>query len=326
MDADKDNILIVDDNPTNLGILVEYLTGQDFDIHVAEDGESALELLGMIHPDIILLDVMMPRMDGFETCLHLKSRSDTRDIPVIFMTSLSETADKVKGFEVGAIDYITKPIQHEELLARVHTHISLRKLQIDLELKNAQLEAEIAERKELQETLERLAVTDALTGVYNRRHFFDLAASEISRALRYKRPLSMIMIDIDHFKRVNDRYGHLVGDQVLASIAERVRTELRINDIMGRYGGEEFSILLPETCGSDTELVAERLRSNVAGQPFLTDRGTIQITISLGVTCLGEDAQVSVERLLDEADQALYQAKRLGRNRTEVFGETTETN
>ena len=124
MNDPKDNILIVDDNPTNLSVLVDYLTGQEFEIHVAEDGESALELLDIVHPDIILLDVMMPRMDGFDTCINMKSKPGIRDIPVIFMTSLSETADKVKGFEVGAVDYITKPIQHEELFsARKHTYL-----------------------------------------------------------------------------------------------------------------------------------------------------------------------------------------------------------
>ena len=181
--------------------------------------------------------------------------------------------------------------------------------------KNVQLEAEISERKELQETLERLAITDSLTGVYNRRHFFTIIENEILRAVRYKRPLSIIMIDIDHFKEVNDRFGHLVGDQVLAKIAGRVRGALRINDIMGRYGGEEFAILLPETCGEDSELVAERLRESVAERPFQTDQGKLPITISLGVTCLGEDRDISVERLLDEADKALYQAKNAGRNR-----------
>ena len=185
--------------------------------------------------------------------------------------------------------------------------------------KNVQLEAEISERKELQETLERLAITNSLTGVYNRRHFFTIIENEIQRAVRYKRPLSIIMIDIDHFKGVNDRFGHLVGDQVLAKIAGHVRGALRINDIMGRYGGEEFAILLPETCGEDSELVAERLRESVAERPFQTDRGKLPITISLGVTCLGEDRDISVERLLDEADKALYQAKNAGRNRTEIY-------
>jgi diguanylate cyclase (GGDEF)-like protein len=311
-----ESIMIVDDNPTNLGILVDFLTEQNFELHVAEDGESALEMLEYFKPSIILLDIMMPYMDGFETCLHMKSSPDTRNIPVIFMTSLSDTADKVKGFEVGAVDYITKPINHDELLARVNTHISLRKLQVRLQEKNDQLEAEIAERKELQETLERLAITDSLTGVYNRRHFFELAEREILRSTRYKRPLSIIMLDIDHFKRVNDRHGHLVGDQILSNIAGRVRGELRVNDIMGRYGGEEFAVVLPETCSPDIIHVAERLRESIASRPFHTEKGHVRITISIGLTCLMGERQITVERLLDEADQALYEAKRRGRNRT----------
>jgi diguanylate cyclase (GGDEF)-like protein len=319
-DSEKACIMIVDDNPTNMAVMVDYLTHQDFEVMVAEDGESALELLKYNRPELILLDVMMPRMDGFETCLLLKAGAATRDIPVIFMTSLTDTADKVKGFEVGAVDYITKPIQHEELLARVNTHIALRNLQRRLEEKNAQLEAEIAERKELQQTLERLAVTDSLTGTFNRRHFFDLAGQEIARSQRYKRPLSVIMFDIDHFKRVNDRYGHLVGDQILCSIAGRVQGELRINDVLGRYGGEEFAILLPETCQPDAFHVAERLRESVADRPFQIDRGELRITISLGVTCVDDRPELSVERLLDEADKALYRAKRGGRDRSEVYG------
>jgi diguanylate cyclase (GGDEF)-like protein len=319
MTRKNDSILVVEDNPTNMGVLVDYLSQQGFDIHVAEDGESALELLNYTSPDIILLDVMMPRMDGFEVCLHLKSAPETRDIPVIFMTSLDEISEKVKGFEMGAVDYITKPIQHEELLARLNTHISLRNLQRRLQEKNALLEEEINERKKLQDALEHLVITDALTGIYNRRHLFNLAESEIARSKRYQRPLGIIMIDIDHFKVVNDNYGHLTGDQVLFYMARRVKGELRAHDFVGRYGGEEFAVVLPETDLQSTVHVAERLRERVAEEAFRTDKEKIHLTISLGVNCLNGEQDMSVERLLDEADQALYQAKRLGRNRTEVF-------
>jgi diguanylate cyclase (GGDEF)-like protein len=302
-----------------MSVLVDYLTRQGYEIHVAEDGECALDMFAYISPELILLDVMMPRVNGFETCRRLKAAEASKDVPVIFMTSLTDIADKVRGFEAGAVDYITKPIQHEELLARVNTHISMRKLQMRLLEKNVELEDEISERKKLQDALEHLAITDSLTGIYNRRHFFDVSETEIARAQRYQRPLAIIMLDIDLFKSVNDRFGHLIGDQILRNVADRVQNELRVNDVLGRYGGEEFAILLPETSLVDSELVAERLRASVESRPFQSDRGHIDITISLGVTCLNGGRSVSVERLLDEADQALYAAKRAGRNCTRIF-------
>jgi diguanylate cyclase (GGDEF)-like protein len=313
------SILIVDDNPTNMAVLVEYLTCQGYEIHVAEDGESALESLEFIHPELILLDIMMPRVDGFETCRRLKADPAYSDIPVIFMTSLAEIRDKVKGFEAGAVDYITKPIQHEELLARVNTHISLRNLQRSLVKKNLELQTEITERKKLQAALEHLAITDSLTGIYNRRHFLQVTEVELARSIRYEHAMSILMIDIDKFKHVNDRYGHLVGDQILLNVAERLQCELRIHDVLGRYGGEEFAILLPETCFSDGHLVAERLRIAVADEPFRSEVGAINITISLGLSCMEGERGITVEKLLDEADQALYAAKHDGRNCTRLY-------
>jgi PleD family two-component response regulator len=261
-------ILIVDDTPTNLAILVDYLAERGFDIAVAMDGLSAIEQISDTHPDLILLDVRMPGIDGFETCRRLKARKETSHLPVIFMTALSDTGDKVKGFQVGAVDYVTKPIQQEEVLARVTTHLTLRRLQVSLEENNARLQQEILERKraanalraandqlerqtlELKkqyEVVDRLAVTDDVSGFYNTRFLHQFLDQRVSTTNAAAQAMSLVFFDLDGFKRVVDTHGHLLGAKILKEVAAVVHHYLDPEDRLVRYGGDEYVVLPPRS-------------------------------------------------------------------------------
>ncbi|MCP4698818.1 MAG: diguanylate cyclase [Gammaproteobacteria bacterium] len=306
-ELEKGTVLIVDDVPANLRVLMTYLEDLDFVVRVAEDGLDALEQAKYEPPDLILLDVVMPNMDGFEVCRHLKMNKNTRNVPVIFMTALADIVDKVKGFQVGAVDYITKPIQHEEVLARITTHLALRKLQKKLEQKNHKLE-------ELNQRLEVLATTDCLTGLYNRYTFIMRLNEEFKRSYRNNYPLSLMMLDIDCFKKINDTYGHNAGDEILKAVAGLIREESRASDIACRYGGEEFCIALPHIDLDAAKTAAIRMCRHFGDKRFeISAQTKIQVTCSIGV------AQWNLKErdvdLLEYADQALYEAKRTGRNR-----------
>jgi diguanylate cyclase (GGDEF)-like protein len=315
-------LLLIDDNATNLGVLTGYLKGQGFQLMVARNGKDGLERARLGHPDLILLDVMMPDMDGFETCRRLKADPATQEIGVIFITALQSVEDKVKGFAAGGVDYISKPLQAEEVLARVSTHLKLQAQKHLLQEQNRLLELEITERKRIEAELERLATTDPLTGLYNRRHFFTVAEAEFKKAQRYERLLSAIMLDIDHFKKINDTYGHAVGDQALIFLAQHLRACMRAVDVVARYGGEEFVILLPETPAETAyQQVAERIRVQLeqAVMP-LPEGGDLKFTVSLGIADNARPApDATFEHLLKMADEALYVAKDSGRNQSVVF-------
>jgi len=227
--------------------------------------------------------------------------------------------DKVTALSVGGVDYITKPFQAEEVLARIDTHLKIRNLQQELELKNAVLEAEILRREEAEKELTILAATDPLTKVFNRRHFFEFATRELSRANRTKVSFSIMMADIDHFKKVNDSYGHLIGDQVLIRFTEICQENLRHYDVLARYGGEEFVILLPETGIHEAIEIAERIRTKIEAAEMTFGGHEFSITTSLGVANIEDEGEVPLEIILDRADQALYQAKQNGRNKFIVW-------
>jgi diguanylate cyclase (GGDEF)-like protein len=322
----KDIILIVDDHANNLAVLFDYLRHLGFKILVAESGQDAIDVIEIVMPDIILLDVMMPGMDGFETCSHLKLSPKTRHIPIIFMSALSETVDKVKGFKLGAVDYVTKPVQSEEVLARVNAHLALRKLQKDLELQNHRLQEEIRERKRVEAKLEklnkkllRLATLDGLTQVPNRRRFdeyLDLQWQQMSRHGQY---LSLILCDIDYFKKYNDTYGHQQGDDCLQRVAKAISGGVkRPADLVARYGGEEFAVILPHTDASGAERVAEDIHLEIGRLKALHISSAVHeyVTLSIGIATTIPISQLSPEALIGVADQALYEAKRSGRNRS----------
>ncbi|MGN7613844.1 diguanylate cyclase [Magnetococcales bacterium HHB-1] len=298
----RPKILIVDDVKTNIKILADLLSDMS-DIVFATRGEDALKKARNQPLDLILLDVLMPEMDGYQVCAALKSDPKTEGIPVLFVTALDKEDDEEKGLSLGAIDYIVKPFSPAIVRARVHNHLALR--QATKALKKANKE------------LVRLATTDPLTGAFNRRHFLELSQKEISRAVRYHTPLSVMMVDIDHFKKINDTHGHDKGDEALIETVKVSLDLLRDEDIFGRLGGEEFAILLPETPASDGGMdVAERLRLGLSGIYIPLKEGSFNFTVSIGLAEVKAYEGEAFEEALKRADQALYLAKNQGRNRT----------
>ncbi|TRW99043.1 diguanylate cyclase [Candidatus Methylobacter oryzae] len=290
-------ILIVDDVPTNVQILAEALSSV-YRIKVASNGVDALKIVQRERPDLILLDVMMPGMDGFEVCRHLKEDVRTQNIPVIFVTAKNANSDEELGLNLGAVDYITKPFVIPIAKARIRNHIRLKQ-QADL--------------------LESLSLLDALTGIPNRRRFDEALAAELKQAIRDATPLSLLMIDIDHFKQFNDHYGHGAGDVCLQMVAmELAKGVVRPSDLVARYGGEEFVVILPETDQLSALQIAERLRVRIEklGLPHACSETGNVVTISVGIATQARIPEGFMPQLLvDMADKALYAAKENGRNR-----------
>ena len=441
-DVFQGTILVVDDTPSNLTLLSRILSSRGFRILLADNGLAAIQIALETIPDIILLDINMPEMDGYETCEKLKEDNRTNHIPVIFISSLDEIEDKIRAFKVGAADYIPKPIEFEEVLARVNTHLANQLLREQLRNANSELETkvkellisreqlqeqdgklrafinaipslsfvyddegryleilpnepelllanadelqgrllkdvmpadvakkilnaikraieknetqiveykipvisggerwfegriasmgkfndghsrvvfiavDITERVELYQETQRLATQDPLTGCYNRRYFMSLANKELQRVARYKRPLSLMMIDIDHFKRFNDQHGHPAGDQLLCALVNLCQRILRNVDILARYGGEEFIVLMPETDEDAAFSTAERLRKEIEKLEVSAPQGSRSVTVSIGAVNYTKSGKHSLDLddLIKYADQALYEAKKAGRN------------
>jgi diguanylate cyclase (GGDEF)-like protein len=288
-----DKILVVDDDITLIRLLKTRLEAEKYEVFTASNGEEALRILDKKGPDLIILDIMMPGIDGFETCRRIRLQSAHRHLPVIMLTAKHGPSEKVKGLDMGADDYMTKPYESDELLARIRAGLRARR-----------------EYKRMM----RMAERDALTGLYNRRSFDRRLAEEFSRAERYNRELSLVMLDIDHFKTVNDTYGHPMGDIVLKQVADLIQMHIRKSDISYRYGGEEFVILAPETDVAGVEICAERTRASCEKFHFGKGKKPISITISEGFSCYQRDSASSPEDLLCKADSALYQAKARGGN------------
>jgi diguanylate cyclase (GGDEF)-like protein len=318
-------ILIVDDMPENIGVLFELLNQEHYEILVAQTGESAIEIALSEQPDLILLDVMMPNgMDGFQTCDCLKSQESCRYTPIIFMTALSDVEDKVHGFKLGAVDYIIKPFQQDEVLARIHTHLTLRQLQQQLQQQNDRLRQEIEARKEAEiallkanRTLQQLATLDGLTLLANRRRFDEYLQQSWRQMLRDNKSLSLLFCDIDFFKLYNDAYGHVAGDDCLKRVAMALsETTYRPADLVARYGGEEFIFILPDTPPAGALHVAKRAQHRVASLHIPHQNSVVSqwVTLSIGISGLLPSRHNSANQLLDCADQAVYLAKKQGRN------------
>ncbi len=315
-DVQKPMILIVDDTPKNLQVLVNILRKEDCKVAVAKSGEKALSLVNEHIPDLILLDIMMPDMDGFEVCRMLKESDETEEIPIIFLTAKTETEDIIKGFELGAVDYVTKPFNSLELLSRVRTQLEVKKSREQILKINTQLRKEIAERIKIAEELrmknailDRMAVTDSLTGLFNHGHIIERLTQEMTKSRRYSFHLSIIMFDIDDFKRINDSYGHQIGDHVLSKVSSTITHELRNVDLVGRYGGEEFLVVLPHTNIKGSLTTAERIRKSIASLKW--PEQTLTLTISGGTCALVDE---NVQQFIKKADDLLYTAKKKGRN------------
>lgn len=330
----KGSILIVDDNPINLGALFDFLTNSGFKVLVAEDGESAIEKANYARPDVILLDVIMPGIDGFETCRRLKANESTQEIPVIFMTALSQTAVVVKGFELGAVDYITKPTQQEIVLARVATHLTIQRLRRSLQEQNARLQQEIKHRQQAEAELQkanheltRIATLDGLTQIANRRRFDECLDRAWHILLREQMSLCLLLCDVDFFKLYNDSKGHQAGDDCLQQVAQAIKKSVkRPADLAARYGGEEFAVILPNTHAEGAVQVAEEIRMSVKALSIIHPQSPISeyVTLSVGVSCTIPCHDTSVEDLIAAADRALYQAKHSGRDRV-VFNNLAST-
>lgn len=295
-DNERFKVLIVDDDTSNLNILNHILKPQ-YKVYVAKSGEQAIKRAHEDLPDLILLDVLMPDKDGYEVLIELKNSDQTRMIPVIFITGLIGVENEEKGFFLGAVDYITKPFNNSIVLARVRTH-----LQIVRQIR----------------TIERLCMIDALTDIPNRRSFDDGMDLEWNRSIRERMPISLLFIDVDHFKAYNDTYGHPQGDILLQTLAREIQSTLRrVTDRVFRYGGEEFTVILPNTSYPAAPNVAEGIRGNVAQTKIASvNTGEVtNITVSIGVASALPKVGDKLSEFIQIADDAMYESKTAGRNR-----------
>ncbi|MBI4730699.1 MAG: diguanylate cyclase [Chloroflexi bacterium] len=446
----RDTILVVDDAPENVILLTRILKNAGYGVATANHGGQALELAGQMLPDLALMDIDMPVLDGYEACRRLKADEQTRGIPVIFISALDTVDDKVRAFQAGGVDYISKPFYLEEVLARVKAHLSIRHLNEQLQFANHELAMRVEELTDSQEQLQehesklmafvnalpnlsfvydedgryleilaneasllrlkaedmlgrlindvmpvpeaklmmdairrtietgqtqiieykipvlaggerwfegriaimekaqkdekkkvvfiatdiseriklyqeahRLATQDPLTGCFNRRHFLTVAAQELQRTTRYGQHLSMLMLDIDHFKEFNDSFGHPTGDKALTELVRLCQTHLRTTDVLGRYGGEEFIILLPEIDGEKASQAGNRLRGEISKLGIETSVGKHSITVSVGAASFDRtrDPTLDIDALIHRADRALYAAKSAGRNCVKLWAD-----
>lgn len=298
-------ILIAEDDLITAKILQKHLSTWGFEVFMENDGAQAWNTLEKENIQIALLDWMMPRLNGLQLCRKIrKLRSDPYTY-LILVTARATTLDIVEGLNAGADDYLTKPVEPAELRARLMTGTRI----IELENKN----------KRLQKKLKKLAQEDSLTGFFNKRNIQERLEEEVSRSRRENLPVSAAMLDIDYFKQINDTYGHTVGDQVILEVASRLRQNIRKYDRIGRYGGDELLVLLWNAGIIQLRIVVDRLCNAVSEKPLLTDAGPISVTVSVGGASSENNLHLSGEELIKSSDEALYQAKHLGRNRAEIF-------
>ncbi|MFZ7120288.1 MAG: diguanylate cyclase [Eubacteriaceae bacterium] len=299
----RQTVLVVEDTMIFMRILTEMLMNT-YKVVTASNGKEALKIAKVQTPDIILLDIILPDMDGYKICKVLKSSVLTKDIPIIFITGMNSEKNEEYGLSLGAIDYITKPFSRPIVMARIRNHLKLKKY---------------------RDLLQENSMIDALTELSNRRKYDEMIKIEWNRCMRSKKPLSVIMIDIDDFKVYNDTYGHLMGDECLKDIALSLKQELnRTSDFVCRWGGEEFACLIPMSDSNESFLVAEKLRKSVENLMIPNELSSVKkiVTISLGIASKVPRANDDINELINKADEALYFAKRNGKNR--VYSYTME--
>ena len=318
-------ILIVVDKLDNLELLSTICTLYGFKVFVSDCGESAIELAKEAHPNLILLDICMPHLDDFSVCRILKENSITQDIPIIFISTFNKIENKTQAFKSGGNDYITKPFEVEDVIARIKNQLKFHQIQVELKAKNEELAKEVCERQaaetrliELNQELSKLATLDSLTNIANRRYLNNILTKEWKRGKKEYSPLSFILGDIDYFKFYNDCFGYQAGDICLQQVAQVIsETANRSGDLVARYDGEEFVVILPQTIAEDALVVAEKIRQKIKElnishpSSLVSDR----ITISLGVSSVIPSSELTEIQLLVSADEALDEAKRKGRDR-----------
>jgi two-component system, cell cycle response regulator len=298
-------VLIADDDRITREYVAGLLRGNGMRVESVESGEKCIDRAARGGVDMVLLDILMPGMDGIHCCRLLKSLSLESFLPVILLTGKTDTESRVEGLRIGADDYVCKPFDERELLARLHSMLRIKRAHDEVNRAKARLEL--------------LAVRDELTGLYNYRYLHTRLNEEFKRAERYRDPLACAMIDIDHFKDFNDRFGHDVGDRVLAEVAGRLQGGVREIDVVARYGGEEFLLVLPSTHFAGALAVADRVWRAVREAPFRIEADPHPVTISIGVALFPSRDVKTKDQLLKSADKALYQAKQDGRDRICVF-------
>jgi diguanylate cyclase (GGDEF)-like protein len=331
----KGDILIVDDKPENLRVLSAMLSEQGYKVRAAISGAVALRAAQATPPDLVLLDILMPEMDGYEVCRRLKQVEATNPVPVIFLSALDETLDKVKAFEAGGLDYITKPFRLEEVLARIQTQLNLRLAQVEirqlnlelearvqqrtaqLEAANQQLMAEIQERQQVEAQLRQLVLHDRLTGLPNRAFFLQRMQALLDRA-ESDQPFALLFLDCDGFKVVNDSLGHLVGDQLLIAIARRLEACLAPGQMLIRLGGDEFLCLMETVASVETATDLANQILEAYTTPFWVEQQEMFLNVSIGIVTGGANYQ-QPEHVLRDADIAMYRAKGLGKGMYQVF-------
>ena len=290
-------VLVVDDVPDNIKLLTYELTEEGHEVLVAHDGPQALAQADAERPDVILLDIMMPGLDGIEVCRRLKANPELREIAVIMVSARGEEVDVIAGLDAGAQDYVTKPFHLPIVLARVRAA--------------GRTKTALDHRIEQNRALMDVATIDPLTSARNRRYLESALAAAVSFSVRQGLPLSVVMLDVDEFKSYNDTFGHPAGDEVLRILARLLQCDLREHDVVARYGGEEFAVVLPATDGKAGRMIAERLRAVIAAHDWPFRR----VTASLGVATMLPDERIEPAGLVQAADSALYESKRRGRNR-----------
>ena len=299
-------MVVVEDDPNYREVLASALARGGYEVQSAADGAAGLVLIRKWLPDAVLLDWVLPILDGGALTRAIKSDPVLSRVFVIIASARGEGPMRAEGIEIGADDYLVKPVDIGELLARLHSGLTLRRLQAELEEKNRELA--------------RLAATDPLTGLPNRRSFDAYLERQAVGARRYADALSLVLLDIDEFKAVNDRFGHDVGDEVLREVGRRLREACRAGDTVARIGGEEFALILTRTSADGALTAAERTRSLISDAPVATSAGALEVTVSAGVAWAGEETGLDARQLYRSADEALYAAKRQGRNRVASSG------
>lgn len=318
-DKVKPLIMIIDDNPQNIKYLAEIVNRIGYDYIMLLNGAQAIKSLETERPDLILLDVMMPDIDGYSVCEYIKGNDEIKDIPIIFITAKTEIDDIVRGFEIGGVDYVTKPFNSVILEARIKTHMELKKSKDELKESINNLKVMNEKLKEEIKRSEFLANRDVLTGIYNRRYMMERLKEEYTKFKRYGEPLTIGIMDLDDFKKFNDTYGHECGDFVLISITKLILANIRESDCFARWGGEEFIFMLAGTSLEGASNLLEKIQKNLNETTFIYNETKLKVTFTCGLSQIS--LTDNIDKSLGNADKALYVGKNSGKNKVVCYND-----